>query len=264
MSGMIPVILISFQKSSLPTRGKLCPLPHLTRNEEIKRTGKYLRRESNPHDLGSMDFKFLHFPITERQNVAGIKTNSQSTPIESITKSHRISPRVVTRCRHFHPGPLQIFDQPPHLCGSVPRLGCKLNHSQTEAILIIHPGLPSVQLPLIHQAFYGIADRQHTTKPVVIVSITWGIVVPIRRTEIDLRIIVPRTTAQHTVALLAGIPIEAPFKDISGQIVKPVLIDSKASYWSGAVIGITVSIEKRTEIPCPIGRRPGISPRITG
>jgi hypothetical protein len=57
MSGMIPVILISFQKSSLPTRGKLCPLPHLTRNEEIKRTGKYLRRESNPHDLGSMDFK---------------------------------------------------------------------------------------------------------------------------------------------------------------------------------------------------------------
>ena len=199
MSGMIPVILISFQKSSLPTRGKLCPLPHLAPNEEIKRTGKYLRRESNPHDLGSMDFKFLHFPITERQNVAGIKTNSQSTPIESITKSHRISPRVVTRCRHFHPGPLQIFDQPPHLCGSVPRLGCKLNHSQTEAILIIHPGLPSVQLPLIHQAFYGIADRQHTTKPVVIVSITWGIVVPIRRTEIDLRIIVPRTTAQHTV-----------------------------------------------------------------
>ena len=55
------------------------------------------------------------------------------------------------------------------------------------------------RLTLIHQAFYGLADRQHTTKPVVIVSITWGIVVPIRRTEIDLRIIVPRTTAQHTV-----------------------------------------------------------------
>ena len=89
----------------------------------------------------------------------------------------------------------------------------------------------------------SLADRQHTTKPATIDSTTWGTEDPKRRTETELRIRVPRTTAQHTVALPAGIPIEAPFTDISGQIVEPVLIDSKTPYWSGAVIGITVSID---------------------
>ena len=61
----------------------------------------------------------------------------------------------------------------------------------------------------------------------------------------DLRLIVPRTTAQHSDFLPAGIPIAAPFPDISGQIVKPVLIDSKAPYWSGAGVGITVASDMR-------------------
>ena len=51
----------------------------------------------------------------------------------------------------------------------------------------------------------SLADRQHTTKPVEIAATTWGKVVPTRRTEIDLRLIEPRTTAQHTGALLAGL-----------------------------------------------------------
>jgi hypothetical protein len=111
----------------------------------------------------------------------------------------------------------------------------------------------------------SLADRQHTTKPVESESITWGTVAePIRRTEKDLRIIVPRTTAQHTVFVPAGIPILAPLPDVPGQIVKPLRGGAETPYWSGAVIGITVASDTRTEIPCPIGRRPGISPRITG
>ena len=91
----------------------------------------------------------------------------------------------------------------------------------------------------------SLADRQHTTKPEVIEPKTWGTAVPTRRTESELRNTDPRTTAQHTVVLLAGIPIAAPFPDISGQIVKPVLIDSKAPYWSGAGVGITVASDMR-------------------